>query len=361
MFALIYGCFAIISLFGMWASWRRNPSYSGARTLKAVLFVLVAVGLSVSGIVLVVTRLSEGSPVVFGIALGASILTCTLVLIFAITSVTDVKTAKLAPGERALTTNRRKLVPWAKRWGVALLLCAVLALVPGTLRIIAVIVGGLLLFIGLIALPAQYYVRRKVDYALTALKDAPWVCWRYTPTEWQAWTEAEVARVRALPDPPAPKKTYKFLWYATSIWALFLRTMLPSWTLSLAVALGMAAGVALLIRLGKAPSHEDPEKRRAALGKTTPEAFFGDEGLFYADDLARWKSPLEYLEVATLEGSVTRYLYCRFLKTVSAGNAGSTQIAVEHRIPLPSNPERDLATLQSRLAALCPSAGLRLS
>jgi hypothetical protein len=270
------------------------------------------------------------------------------------------ETAKLAEGMVAMDVNRRQLLPWAQRFGWLMLPFLMLSLVPGGWGDTGLIIGGLLLCFALVVFPVAYYTKRKLDYALTATNADPWFAWRYNSAAWQAWVDAEVARVRALPNPPPPDRSLRFLMWSAPIWFVVIGLSSSSWKMGLVVSAGISAIVGLLVSLKKQEPHADPEVRRKQLLKVSPVVLFGDEGLLSEGTLLPWYSTNEYLTIAMLDETIAEHLYLRFTRIVPAGRGGIAEVVIEQRVPVPPGSGPQLAWLQQKLGSICPKASLRL-
>jgi uncharacterized membrane protein HdeD (DUF308 family) len=253
---------------------------------------------------------------------------------------------------------RRKIRVWVKRLGWSLLVLGVLAVaIPGEAKYAVAAVAGMLVFLALVLLFAAYFAALNQDRALTALKYKSWVHWTYSPAQWEAWTETQVARVQAAPSTFGLRKAWLALsvaYVAIGIGIfLFCSGSVLFKALYTVAIWGLLSG---MIALGKKNESGAGGRLRTAMKLGGPEVFFGDEGVFCDGVLMPWISTADWLLEAVVDESAPRNLLLRFEK-IEPGNAGAPQASeVVQRVLLPEDAATDLATLQRELTAKCAKA-----
>jgi hypothetical protein len=352
--------FAIFLMTGAWAAWRRNPLYSTRSTLRAAGISLLAIGGVILLIVATVNFVINRSPVVAGIALGAVIIFGTLALIFIITAVSTPKESKpaaLPHSVKLVTNNRRKMYVWVKVFAILLGIFALLALVPGATRIIALTIGGMTLFLAVILMPVLYWTSRTADKSLTETELNPWVHWIYTPDQWAQWSNVQVERLSATPPGFVLQRDWHRFLFPFAIIIGGVAFFVPGgWlfkVLYLTPVCGAILAIAVLSGRGGA-SHA--AKLHAKLMQASPEAWFGRDGIFCDGVFTQWLNVSVYLVSATIDERQPRSLMLNFERSVP-NPYGPTQIIPIHQaVLIPANAEADLARLQQELTARCPKA-----
>jgi hypothetical protein len=356
--------FAIFLMMGAWAAWRRNPLYSKRSTLRAAGISLLAIGGVILLIVATVNLTMNRSPVVAGIALAAVIIFGTLALIFIITAVSTPKESKpaaLPHSVKLVTNNRRKMYIWVKVFAILLGIFAMIALIPGTARIVALTIGGMTLFLAIILLPVLYWTSRTADKSLTETELNPWVHWIYTPDQWAQWSAVQVERLSATPPSFVLKRDWhRFVFPFVLIIGGVVFFVPGSWLFKgpyLGVVCVAILAIAVFAGRGGA-SHAD--KLHAKLMQASPEAWFGRDGVFCDGVFTQWLSVSVYLVSATIDQRQPRSLSLRFEKSVP-NPYGPTQIVPIHQaVLIPAGAEGDLARLQQELTARCGRAQVAL-
>lgn len=356
--------FAIFLMTGAWAAWRRNPMYSKRSTLRAAGISLLAIIGVILLIVATVNFTMNRSPVVAGIALAAVIIFGTLALIFIISAVSTPKESKpaaLPHSVKLVTNNRRKMYVWVKVFAILLGIFAIIALVPGTARIISLTIGGMTLFLAIILLPVLYWTSRTADKSLTEVELNPWVHWLYTPEQWTQWSNVQVQRLSATPPSFVLKRDWHRFLFPFAIIIGGVAFFVPgSWLFKgsyLALVCVAILTIAVLAGRGGA-SHAD--KLHAKLMQASPEAWFGRDGVFCDGVFTQWLNVSVYLVSAVIDERDPRSLYFSFEKSVP-NPYGPTQIVPIHQaVLIPAGAAGDLARLQQELTARCPKAQVAL-
>jgi hypothetical protein len=258
------------------------------------------------------------------------------------------------------------VVRWIRPVLIALLILGGLGLVlPDPFNIMVLIVCGLGTYLALIMLPTAYYAAGGIDRSISALEFDPWLHWTYTPAEWTAWVEARTARMRAMP--------LRFAWrhdwptvawmMAAGIAAVCYYTSGP-WEGRAVYAAAICAFVALIVAWSTRSQRHEPDVKRVALLKAAPEAWLGTEGLLTDGVFASWISTNNYLLRASIDERAPRSLIFHF-NSIIPSSGGVTTISVDQLVLIPTEPAdqvaRELAMLQQRLVARCPSAVVTIS
>jgi hypothetical protein len=358
--------FSLLTVVGAWSAWRRNPMYSGWKTLRSIVVVGLAVAAVVGAVIGTTDLTMHATPAVTIGAVFAVVLVGTLVLIFVIQWMTVPRVPPLPASAPVVRTHRDQVLRWIPRVLIALLILGGLGLaLPDPASTMALVVGGLALYLALIMLPTAYYAGRGIDRSISALEFDPWLHWTYTPVEWAAWVEARTARMRAMP----LRFTWRHDWptvawiMAAGIAAVCYYTSGP-WQGRALYAAGICAFLALIVAWSTRSQRHEPDAKRVALLKAAPEAWLGTEGLLTDGVFASWISTNDYLLRASIDERPPRSLVFHFNSIVPSSGGVST-VAVGQLVLIPTEPAdqvaRELAMLQQRLTARCPSAVVTIS
>jgi hypothetical protein len=357
---MLLALFALLSALGSWAAWRRNPMYSTRSTLRGVLGVLLMIAALVAALVGVVNLAQRYSKTVALAIIFSFVIVASIAMILGIMAMTAPKVATLPPTVTMLHFHRKKLGLWAKRWVVSMLVMGVLALaLPGATKAIAYALGAILGLLGIVMMVAGYFAAKNQDRMLTALEYQPWVHWQYSPAQWAAWTDAQVARAKAIP--PAfnwRRHSWKIgaLWLVIAAGTFILGL---GWIYALVYATAILALMVLILSLGARSERHSPETLRKKMERWAPEVFLGEEGVFCDGVLTPWVSTDDWLLEAILDEGLPRHLLLQFEK-INAGNASIPTSRLEWRVPLPEAAEADLARLQKELKAKVPTAKVQI-
>jgi len=354
---------AIFSLFlavGAWGAWRSNPMYSTGLTLRLFAAIVLGIGGLIAATLGVVELTEHSSPGVMAGALGAVVLLGCLAMIWLLLQVGFPKTAPLPRSVTLVRTNRSKVGPWLPRFVWTMLGFAILALVlPGDAKLIAYIVGGLVGFIGIALLFTVYVLALHLDRALTSVERDPWVHWRYTPEEWQAWSTVEVARIESTTPHWQWSKDWKAL-------ALTLGAVTVPFAVNFNAAdwhglAAMTAGVWLLViamvALADRYGRTAPYRLRRLLATSPPETYAGAGGLYADGIFTEWQNVGNYLLTATIDESSPRSITFVFERSVSGG----ATIEVRRNALVPAGVDADISKLQAALSAAFPKARIALA
>jgi len=352
--------FALFLAVGAWGAWRSNPMYSTGLTLRLFAAIVLSVGGLIAATLGVAELTEHSSPDVTAGALGVVVLLGTLAMIWLVLQVGFPKTASLPRPVTLVRTNRSKLAPWFPRFVGTMVGFAILALVlPGEAKIIAYIFGGLVGFVGIVMLFTVYVLALHLDRALTSVETDPWVHWRYTPEEWQAWSAVEVARIEAT----TPHWQWNRDWKAL---ALTLVAVTVPFAVNFNAAdwhglAAMTAGVWLLviamIAIADRYGRTAPYRLRRLLAKSPPETYAGAAGLFADGVFTEWQNVGNYLLSATVDESSPRSLAFVFARSVSGG----ATVEVRRNALVPDGADGDIAKLQTALTAAFPKARIALT
>ena len=354
MFLLLFAVMAVLSA---WVTWRNHPMFSARATLRFLLAVGLMLGAVVAAIV-AATQFSmhhPGGPAY--LVIGGTVLLGTMAMIWVVIAVSTPKYAPLPDGAKLLFVHRRKVWIWGRRWLVALLVMGVLTVVlPGAARIMVGVVGGLLVFLGMVLLFTGYVSARQMDLWLSAVEAQPWVQWRYTAEVWQRWSEAEATRTSASPKFLWRRDWKKFVWPMVAIIVGVAVFSPGSWLFRGLYVAGIATLLAGLIAASQRGDRSAQQRLRSQLASAEPVAYFGAEGVFADGVFTPWMTTGVYLLAAWVDRGAPASLRMRFEKLVAGGTATTTEVAV----PLPGSSDGDLATLQQRLREVCPKARVDL-
>jgi hypothetical protein len=352
--------FAILSITGAWAGWRRSPLYSAKITLKlVVIFLLIVatiVGLSWASTSGAISHSPEVQMAMVFIAIVAVGTGATALIV----RTTDSHVAQLPASVRMVTIERHKVQRWIWRTLVYLLISGAAALafpqwswLPG--------VPALLVFLGCGPMLTALYMRaRRLDRGMTQVVATPWLHWNYTPPQWQAWAASQRAWELAKNPPFQWKrdgwKWTKFLLFITLLFAL--GALVTGGTFRERVTLVAIATSFILVMmvLVAVVGHGAAERHYRRLLAAPPEAYFGAEGVFCNGAFTPWKLSGAYLIRANaLHDPPAR------VELVFEQFSGSTSMEVTKRVPIPEGRESDLPLLQEKLSATSRTARVRLA
>jgi len=358
--------FALITVVGAWMAWKRNPLYSAASTVRTVLLIAVLIAGVVAAIALVANLTKNSSATVTVVAMGGVVIAATLVMIFGITAVSTPKAAKLVttlpPTAKLVHFHRQKVYRWAKILVVILAVCGAAGLLPGNVKYVGLTAGGLTLYLMVILLPVMYVTSRNFDRSLTALTYDPWVHWQYPPAQWREWANIQADRAKAMPAPFVPKRDWKklLLPFAGIAIGVMYFSPGPAWAKALYV-LFVCGAITAMVMWSVIAGRLMPDKLRAKLLASAPEAYFGHDGVFCDSAYTTWLGISVYLTSASIDERPPRSLMFNFEKVVPAGYSGTTIVHIHQSVLIPANAEADIARLQRELVARCPTAQIALA
>jgi hypothetical protein len=359
--------FALMAIAGSWVAWRHHPLYSTRSTLRMLvtLVLLIAAALLVIvGAINMTSGRSEG--VQLGVMFGV-VVVLALAMIFSIQAATVPKAARLATtlphSAKVISVFRQSFYKWTKVFFVFMAVCGVFCLVlPGAAKYVVLALAGVTLLMGLVLLPVLYVMDRKLDRSLTALELDPWVHWQYTPAQWQAWGDVQVARLEALPTSLRWKEHW-VLFVAVST-AMIISTMVfaPGGLIERSLlAVCCCGAVAALLELAGWEARRAPQKLRAKLSTLAPEAFFGHDGLYCNGTLTTWMDMSVYLTSATIDNRQPRSLLFCFDKIVFNPYGPTQTLQINQNVLIPADGDGDMARLQKELTQRCPTARITLA
>ena len=357
---MLLALFALLSALGSWAAWRRNPMYSTRSTLRGVLGVLLMIAALIAALVGVVNLAQRYSQTVALAIIFSFVIVGSIGMILGIMTMTAPKVATLPATVTMSHFHRKKLGAWAQRWVVSMLVVGILAFVlPGASKGVAYALGTILGMLGIVMLFVGYFAARNQDRMLTALEYQPWVHWQYSPAQWAAWTDAQVARAKTIP--PA-FNWHRHSWKIGALWLVIAAGTFVlglGWIYALVYATAIFALMVLILALGVRSERHSPETLRKKMQRWAPEVFLGEEGVFCDGVLTLWVSTDDWLLEAIIEEGLPRHLLLQFEK-INAGNASIPTSRIEWRVPLPEGAEADLARLQGKLKAKVPTARVEI-
>ena len=357
--------FAIFMMTGAWAAWRRNPLYSTRSTLRSAAIALLAIAGVIVLIVATVNLTANRSVAVAASALAAVIVFGTLALIFIIQAVSvpkESKPASVPHSVRLVTNNRRKVYTWLKVFAILIVAFALGGLIPGVARYVSLTLGGLTLFLAIILLPVLYVTNRGFDQSLTAVELDPWVHWQYTPEQWQQWSAMQTERLRATPPTFVLQRDWRrFLFPFAAIIGGVALFVPGSWLFKGPYLAAVCIAIlTIAVFAGRGGSHS-AEKLHARLLAASPEAYFGQDGVFCDGVFTPWLNVSIYLVSAAVDERVPRSLLLNFEKSVP-NPYGPTQIVPIHQhVLIPAGAGGDLTRLQRELTTRCPNAQITLA
>ncbi len=351
---------------GAWVAWRHHPAYS-AQTAMQTAFVLLLSLAALTGLIAAdINFAMRKSPLLGAIILAGLIVFGTLALIFAILAVSTPKAArleaKLPPLAKPIYFHRRRISKWVKFFVIFLALCGILfAVIPGDDRYVALVIGGMALFIAAIILPVTYVNARRLDVSLAALKCSPWLHWQYPPEQWEQWNNIQVERLEAAPAKVALKLDWRSLAWTFAAIAATIFFFYPGQWLADIVGVLICCGLLLVIVWGvPRESRREAEKVRFGLLKAAPEVYFGHDGVFCNGVYMTWLTSDIYLMAASLDERQPRSLLFRFEKAMSSPYAECTALPIRQSVLIPEGCDGDLVRLQKELEARCPKAQIAL-
>ncbi len=365
---MIMAACCLLTCFGAWLTWRRNPLYDLRSSLRMVSFTLAMIAVAVGVIVLTVRSIDGRSVAVQSTALAGAVIACTLGLIFGVSAVATPAAARLTtqlpPGVNPVNLNRTRILPWARVAAMIIGASLLLMLVPGPVRYIAGSVAAIGAGLAVIMLPVAYVTALRLDRAVTALQLHPWLHWHYAPASWSAWIErlADVqVNDQTVPlSPAARRRTIIVLSAATAIMAFYAVPADTRVRLGCGVASGMAVlGIALLTRTHPGRSAQRVTRR---LREVPPDTYFGHDGVLCNGDFCTWRGLDVYLLSASVAPGPPRYIELWFEKILPGGYGGPQVTKVRQQVLIAADATTsDLSALQAALIGRCPGARIDLT
>ncbi len=353
--ALLIFCF--LTIVGAFSAWRRSPLYSIKTTLKLAGGFLLIVAVVAGTTYAIVNSSLSRSPVAEGIAsLVAVIVLASGASIF-IVRITDSHVAALPPAARLVSFNRHKVYRWIWRLVVFLLINAVAALVlPSNWQWLPEGLGGFVLVACGPMLSISYMMARRNDRGMSAVIANPWAHWQYTPEKWAQWAENQREWEKAQEGPWRWKGVFGFVGLCGGLFALGALFTGASLKENAIIVGGLTGFVIVLVLVAYWFKRTNFDRRYRRLLAAAPESWFGDEGVFCNGAYMPWILSGRYLQNATAALDQPARLMLIF---ESFNGSSSTQIT--QRVAIPDGHITDLALLQQKLSAHCPTASVHLS
>ena len=353
-FALLI--FAILTVAGAFAGWRKSPLYSLKATLKLIaMFLLIVVVVMGASQAIVNVKIFR-SPVALGIACFLAIIVIASASSILIVRITDAHVAQLPPSAKLVSFNRHKVYRWIWRLVIFLLINAAAALVlPPSLLWLPTGLGGFVLLLCGPMLSIGYMMARRNDRGMTAVIANPWAHWQYAPEKWTQWAENQRAWEKSQEGPWRWKRISLFVLLCAGLFSIGSLISGGSLQEKLTIVGGLTGFVVLLVLVAYWFKRTNFDRRYRRLLIAAPEAWFGDEGLFCNGTYMPWILSGRYLLKATVASDPPAHLTLIFQSF-----NGSASVLVTQRIPIPPEHASDLRILQQRLESHCPTASVRL-
>jgi hypothetical protein len=359
---MVNALFPLLMAAGVAIAWRSNPMYSIRRTVRFLALCALAVAVLVGAIIGAVHLSAGMSDDDAGTLIGVTILAGTMFFIWMIVTASTPRPAAIQSGTPLVSVHRahvRPRLPWLLAVLVAF---AVLVLVTREeARDLVLVFGGMFCGLAILLMFTLYIAALGMDRSLTSVESAAWIHWTYEPAAWSAWRDALVARAATQPRSWIWSRDWKrflgaFLISAVALSALYFASIPVTWILSYVVATGVltAAAIELTARF----ETRAPERLRRLLLNAPPETYVGNDGTYSDGVYVEWMTASSYLISATIDERAPRCIDFEFVQIV-AGAAGTRRFT--QSVLIPPNADDDLRTLQTRLAARCPSATVELA
>jgi hypothetical protein len=133
----------------------------------------------------------------------------------------------------------------------------------------------------------------------------------------------------------------------------------PTWAKALYVLI-VCGAISALVEWSVRAGRHTPDKLRAKLLASAPEAYFGHDGIFCDSAYTTWLSLNVYLTSASIDERPPRSLLFSFEKVIPGAYSGNSIVAFHQSVLIPPNAEADIARLQRELVARCPKARIAL-
>jgi hypothetical protein len=353
-FALLI--FAVLTVAGAFAGWRKSPLYSLKATLKLIgMFLLIVVVVMGASQAIINGKILQ-SPIAQGIACFLAIILIGSASSILIVRITDSHVAQLPPSARLVSFNRHKLYRWIWRLVIFELICAAGALaLPPSLLWLPTGLGGFVLLLCGPMLSIGYMMARRNDRGMTSVIANPWAHWQYAPEKWAQWAENQRAWEKSQEGPWSWKRISLFVLLCAGLFSLGSLISGGSLHEKLTIVCGLTGFVILLVLVAYWFKRTNFDRRYRNLLIAAPEAWFGDEGLFCNGAYMPWILSGRYLLKATVASDLPAHLTLIFQSF-----NGSSSILVTQRIPIPAEHVSDLQVLQQKIGSHCPTASVRL-
>jgi protein-S-isoprenylcysteine O-methyltransferase Ste14 len=350
--------FALLTIVGSWTAWRRSPLYSLKTTLKMVGAFLAIVAVTVGLVWAIVSGPFSHSPVmqavlgifaILALATGASI---------TIIRITDSHVAQLPPSVRLVTLHRHKIAVWIWRFLVYLLVMTAASLaVPASWFWLPSMLGGFPLLVCGPMLAILYMMARRNDRGMTSVIANPWAHWQYTPEQWQAWVTNQLEWERTSTKELTAKGMVLLVLVCAGLFGLGALFTGGGPKENLIIVGGLTGFVTLMMVIAYWFQKTNPGRRHRRLLAASPEAYFGDEGLFCNGEYSPWTLSGKYLieadAISDQKSPPERLVF------VFQSFNGSSSVRIVWRVPVPVERRTDVAVLQEKLDAHCATATVR--
>jgi hypothetical protein len=356
---------ALLGAAGAWLAWRRNPLYSADSALRLFAVSVLSIAAASLLIIAAVDHTSHrAEPVLFTTILTVVILG-TLALLYVAQAASIFEAAQLTsvapPGAKSVHLHRKKVYHRGKVLVLLLVSCALLAAMsPGAARYVVLACAAMLALIGALLFPAMHANALKFDQSLAALECAPWVHWRYTPEQWQRWSQVLLDRDAGNARSAARRPLLWLLWILGLVAAGLLVYSRGSLAERVDYTLLCAGGILVTILMG---SRLQPQVlgRLDESGDTSPDVFFGPDGLFANGAYMLWLGVGVHLVSASIDAREPKSAEFMFERVVPNPYGPNHVASVRHCMPIPAGCDSDLELLQRELKARCPKARIGLA
>lgn len=348
--------FAILTVVGAFAGWRKSPLYSLKATLKLIgVFLLIVVVVMLASQFIGNWQVSQ-SPVAAGVAGFLAIIVLGSVSSILIVRITDSHVAQLPPSAKLVSFNRHKVYRWIWRLVIFVLINAVAALaLPASLNWLPIGLGGFILLLCGPMLSIGYMMARRNDRGMTAVIANPWVHWQYAPEKWTQWAQNQREWEESQEGPWNWKRVSLFILFCAGL--LSLGTLISGGSLAekLIILCGLTGFMVLLVLVAYWFKRTNFDRRYRDLLAAAPEAWFGDEGLFCNGTYMPWILSGRYLLKASVDNDPPTHLNLIFQSFNGSSSTTTTQ-----RVPIPAEHVSDLPRLQQKIKSQCPTASVHL-
>ncbi len=349
--------FAILTIVGAFAGWRKSPLYSLKTTFELIgAFLLIVVVVFGVALALVNGAISR-SPLVQGILGFLAILVLSCGASIFIVQITDKHVAQLPASAKLVSFNRHKIYRWIWRLVVFLLINTAAALVlPSSWQTLPLgLAGFVLVFCGPM-LSIAYMMARRNDRGMTSVIANPWAHWQYTPEKWAQWAKKQREWEGAQEKPWSWKGVLGFNLFCMGLFVLGAFLTGASLQENVLIVSSLTGFIILLTLVAYWFKRTNFDRRYRRLLMAAPETWFGNEGLFCNGIYMPWILSGRYLLKATAANDPLPELSLTF----QSFNGTSSTLIIQ-RIPIPDGHVSDLPMLQEKLRTNCPTASVHLT
>jgi hypothetical protein len=353
-FALLI--FAVLTIVGALAGWRKSPLYSFKATVKLIGAFLLIVVVVMGASQFIVSRQLSQSPVVAGVEGFLAILALGCISSVIVVRITDAHVAQLPPSTKLVSFNRHKVYRWIWRLLIFVLINVAAALaLPVSLNWLPIGLGGFMLLLCGPMLSIGYMMARRNDRGMTAVMANPWAHWQYAPEKWTQWAENQREWEKSQEGPWSWKRVLLFVLLCVGLFSLGTLFSGGSLQEKLIILCGLTAFIILLVLVAFWFKRTNFDRRYRRLLAAAPEAWFGDEGLFCNGIYMPWNLSGKYLLKATVTTDPPAHLNLIFQSF-----NGSSSTTTTYQILIPPEPASDLQLLQQKIKSQCPTASVHL-